>query len=80
MQRVIVGVLVAAALQTAQPRAQTANPAPAAPAPAPVTLDARKRMIEAIVGGMSPTHRHFLVSFECGQPDWPLLGVPSVEG
>ncbi|MFZ0205351.1 MAG: nucleotidyl transferase AbiEii/AbiGii toxin family protein [Roseiarcus sp.] len=50
---------------------------------APVTLDdlldARKRMIEAIVGGMPTAHRHFLVSFERGQPDWPLLGVPGVE-
>jgi hypothetical protein len=50
---------------------------------APVTLDglldARQRLVEAIVGGMPPAHRHFLVSFERGQPDWPLLGVPGVE-
>jgi hypothetical protein len=50
---------------------------------APVTLDellnARQSLVEAIVGGMPPAHRHFLVSFERGQPDWPLLGVPGVE-
>jgi Nucleotidyl transferase AbiEii toxin, Type IV TA system len=50
---------------------------------APVTLgdllDARQRLVEAIVGGMPLEHRRFLVSFERGQPDWPLLGVPGVE-
>ena len=50
MQKVIVAVFVAAALQTAQPRAQTANPAPAAPSAAPVTLDAVAKALGASKG------------------------------
>jgi len=50
MQRVLVAVLVAAALQTAQPLAQTANPAPAAAAAAPVTLDAVAKALGASKG------------------------------
>src|SRR5215813_6297765 len=50
MQRVILAVVVAAALQTAQPRAQTSNTAPAAPAAAPVTLDAVAKALGASKG------------------------------
>src|SRR5262245_42627002 len=46
MQRMMVAVVVVAALQTAQPRAQ----APAAPAAAPVTLDAVAKAIGASRG------------------------------
>jgi len=49
MQRVLVAVLVAAALQTAQPRAQT-TPVPAAPAAAPVSLDAVAKALGASKG------------------------------
>jgi predicted nucleotidyltransferase component of viral defense system len=46
---------------------------------APVTLeallDARERLIKTIVGEMPRAHRLFLVSFERGEPDWPVLGV-----
>ncbi len=45
----------------------------------PVSLDdlvgAREALIETIVGKMPETHRRFLVSFERGEPDWPLLEV-----
>src|SRR6266853_5073427 len=50
MKRGIVAVLVAAALQTAQPHAQTTNPAPPAPAAAPVTLDAVSKAVGASKG------------------------------
>src|SRR5499427_4218865 len=50
MQKVIVAVFVAAALQTAQPRAQTANPPPAAPSAAPLTLDAVAKALGASKG------------------------------
>jgi len=47
----------------------------------PVSLDelvaARDMLIETIVGGMPEEHRKFLVSFEKGDPDWALLGVPA---
>src|SRR5580765_3854805 len=49
MQRVLVAVLLAAALQTAQPHAQTNSAAPAAPA-APVTLDAVAKALGASKG------------------------------
>jgi hypothetical protein len=38
-------------------------------------LAAREALIESVVGGMSPDHRKFLVSFERGKPDWGLLGL-----
>ncbi|SCB51734.1 Nucleotidyl transferase AbiEii toxin, Type IV TA system [Bradyrhizobium shewense] len=38
-------------------------------------IDARKKLVDEIVGKMPEDHRKFLVSFECGQPDWDLLGV-----
>ena len=45
----------------------------------PVTLDdlvaARAALIASVVGEMPEHHRRFLVSFEHGAPDWPLLGL-----
>ena len=32
-----------------------------------------------LVGDMPAAHRHFLVSFERGEPDWDLLGLPRVD-
>eukprot|EP01037_Dinobryon_pediforme_P016839 gene16839-17022_t len=50
---------------------------------APVTIDelvaARQQLVDEIVGKMPVSHRRFLVSFEQGQPDWSLLGLPGVE-
>jgi predicted nucleotidyltransferase component of viral defense system len=40
-------------------------------------LAARVALIESVVGGMSPNHRRFLVSFEGGDPAWDLLGLPN---
>jgi len=46
----------------------------------PVTVEeliaARETLITSIVGQMSEAHRRFLVTFERGEPDWPLLEVP----
>jgi predicted nucleotidyltransferase component of viral defense system len=46
----------------------------------PVSRDelvaAREALIADIVGSMPDAHRRFLVSFERGEPDWPLLDVP----
>lgn len=39
---------------------------------------AREALISDIVGKMPEAHRRFLVSFERGEPDWPLLGLPDV--
>ena len=45
----------------------------------PVTLDelleAREALIREIIGNMPDDHRRFLISFERGEPDWPLLGL-----
>jgi Nucleotidyl transferase AbiEii toxin, Type IV TA system len=45
----------------------------------PITLDellaARDALVADIVGRMPEAHRRFLVTFECGEPDWSLLGV-----
>ncbi|MDC7785377.1 nucleotidyl transferase AbiEii/AbiGii toxin family protein [Rhodoplanes sp. TEM] len=47
----------------------------------PVSIDelveVRERLVADIVGRMPHEHRRFLVSFERGQPDWSLLGVPA---
>jgi len=40
---------------------------------------AREALIAAIAGEMPETHRRFLLSFEMGQPEWPLLGVPGAK-
>jgi hypothetical protein len=46
----------------------------------PVSRDeliaAREALIGGIVGEMPEPHRRFLISFERGEPDWTLLGVP----
>jgi len=46
----------------------------------PVTLDellaAREALVANIVGKMPRAHRKFLISFERGNADWDLLGVP----
>lgn len=42
-------------------------------------LQARTDIVQAIVGGMPDAHRRFLVSFERGEPDWSLLGLPRID-
>src|SRR5260370_38832990 len=48
----------------------------------PVSIEelvaAREMLISDIISRMPDEHRRFLVSFERGQPDWPLLGLPDV--
>jgi hypothetical protein len=48
----------------------------------PVSLDtlaeAREAIIAEIVGGMPDDHRHFLLGFKKGAPDWSLLGLSHV--
>lgn len=48
----------------------------------PVTKEeliaAREAIISEIVDNMPDEHREFLMSFERGEPDWDLLGVPGV--
>lgn len=39
-------------------------------------IEAREALIADIVGEMPDEHRRFLISFERGEPDWSLLGVP----
>lgn len=38
-------------------------------------LSARQALIDEIVGRMPEEHRDFLISFERGEPEWPLLGL-----
>jgi hypothetical protein len=49
---------------------------------APIQIDelvaAREQLIKSIVVAMPAVHRHFLVSFKRGNPDWELLDVPGV--
>ncbi len=46
----------------------------------PIALDellaARETLIGEIVGGMPDEHRRLLISFERGEPNWSLLGLP----
>ncbi len=46
----------------------------------PVPLDdlitAREAIIAEVVGKMPKAHKEFLISFEKGEPNWELLGVP----
>jgi predicted nucleotidyltransferase component of viral defense system len=42
-------------------------------------LAARTALVKTIVTEMPEQHRKFLVSFEKGEPDWKLLGLPGVE-
>jgi len=37
--------------------------------------DARKTLVDTIVGKMPDKHKQFLISFEAGEPDWTLLDV-----
>jgi hypothetical protein len=39
-------------------------------------LATQNEMIELVVGRMPNEHRRFLISFEKGEPDWSLLGLP----
>jgi predicted nucleotidyltransferase component of viral defense system len=41
-------------------------------------LSAREALIKNIVGKMPETHRHFLISFETGKPEWEILDLPHV--
>lgn len=49
----------------------------------PVTLadleEAREALIATILGDMPDEHRHFLLSFKRGAPDWTLLGISNAE-
>ena len=40
-------------------------------------LAARATLIKSIVGDMPADHRKFLISFERGEPNWGLLGLPN---
>jgi len=40
---------------------------------------AREEIIAAIVGDMPDEHRHFLLGFKRGEPDWSLLGIPEAK-
>ncbi len=40
---------------------------------------AREELIAAMVTGMPDAHRHFLLGFKRGEPDWELLGVPEAK-
>jgi hypothetical protein len=46
------------------------------PVPLEELLAAREALIADIVGKMPNDHRRFFVSFERGEPDWQLLGLP----
>ena len=39
-------------------------------------LRTREDMVAEVVGGMPAEHRTFLASFESGESNWSLLGVP----
>jgi predicted nucleotidyltransferase component of viral defense system len=41
-------------------------------------IRARDQLLATIVADMPDAHRRFLVSFERGEPEWSLLGVPGV--
>ncbi len=40
---------------------------------------AREAIIEAMIAEMPDPHRHFLVGFKRGEPDWELLGLPEAK-
>jgi predicted nucleotidyltransferase component of viral defense system len=46
------------------------------PVPLEQLAATRDEMIARLVGDMPQAHRDFLVSFERGEPDWALLGIP----
>lgn len=39
-------------------------------------IEARRALIDQLIGGMPDRHREFLISFESGAPDWGLLQIP----
>lgn len=39
----------------------------------------REAIIAAMIADMPDAHRHFLVGFKRGQPDWELLGIPEAQ-
>jgi predicted nucleotidyltransferase component of viral defense system len=41
--------------------------------------DTRETMIATLVGEMPEAHRHFLISFERGEPNWQLLSISGAE-
>jgi hypothetical protein len=43
-------------------------------------LDAQKELIGLVVARMPQEQRRFLISFEKGEPDWSLLGLPRAAG
>ena len=40
---------------------------------------AREAIITAMISEMPDMHRHFLIGFKRGQPDWALLGIPEAQ-
>jgi predicted nucleotidyltransferase component of viral defense system len=40
---------------------------------------ARETIIATMVADMPDAHRHFLVGFKRGEPDWELLGIPEAQ-
>lgn len=40
---------------------------------------ARETIIAKMVADMPDAHRHFLVGFKRGQPDWEILGIPEAQ-
>ena len=42
-------------------------------------LEARTRLISILVDDMPEKHREFLIGFEAGTPQWPLLNLTCVE-
>jgi hypothetical protein len=49
----------------------------------PVSLDeliaAREAIIGIMVADMPDDHRHFLIGFKKGEPDWTLLGIADAQ-
>jgi hypothetical protein len=41
--------------------------------------DAREMIITVMIAEMPDAHRHFLVGFKRGEPDWELLGTPDAQ-
>lgn len=41
--------------------------------------EAREAIITAMVAGMPDAHRHFLLGFKRGEPDWDLLGIADAQ-
>ena len=46
------------------------------PVPLDVLVRTREALVGEIVGNMPDAHRRFLLSFQNGEPEWSLLGVP----